>query len=443
MANPVIRKLVQRVPYTLLEGADPNRVDVPMAPVGPSTQQVGPLVKKKKPGFRQWLRFDSSGAMELLELDRNAIMERLSIPARDLRILGPVFSQSSHILARERAMIVNLEFIRAIVTAEEVFILETSDPDVHPFVDQLKEHFAARYHSASPGGYNQLRLVDVGGGAYNGSEEMGVLVPRSSPGNGNDEENPDQLPDQLPFEFGVLEVALDVVCQFLDRSVRELELKANHTLDEFTRNITWSNIELVRSLKSDLTQLTGRVQKVRDELEQLLDDDKDMADLYLTRKLAHSQHLDSASASFQDDGYSKVSHFHGTASLASSVSLGNEDVEELEMLLEAYFMQLDGTLNRLTMIREHIDDTEDYINIQLDHQRNQLFQLQITLSTGALAIAIATALCSACSMNIQWVYIYDPANNVFVPYVSFTLVFSVTVFFSILGYVYWTGLFER
>ncbi|KAL2623312.1 hypothetical protein R1flu_003517 [Riccia fluitans] len=443
MANSIIRKLVEKAPYILLDEADPTRADFPLANVGPTTQKGARLVKKKKPGFRQWLRFDSSGAMEVLELDRNAIMERLSIPARDLRVLGPVFSQSSHILARERAMIVNLEFIRAIVTAEEVFVLEASDSIVHSFVNQLRENFSSRYHPASPGGYNQLQMVDVDNGESHVNGDMRVLVPRNSPGNGNDEENPYQLPDQLPFEFRVLEVALDVVCQFLDRRVRELELKAYPTLDEFTRNITWNNIELVRSLKSNLTQLTGRVQKVRDELEQLLDDDKDMADLYLTRKLAQWQHLDSASASFREDGYSKTSHFHGTVSLGSSVSVGDEDVEELEMLLEAYFMQLDGTLNRLTLIRECIDDTEDYINIQLDHQRNQLFQLQITLSTGALAVAIATALCSACSMNIQWVYIYDPVNHVFGPYLISTLVFSVTVFFSILGYVYWTGLFER
>lgn len=95
---------------------------------------------------------------------------------------------------------------------------------------------------------------------------------------------------------------------------------------------------------------------MRDELEQLLDDDEDMADLYLTRKLAQDHHIDSPSISFRVNGgpYNivesmKPSHF-GAASMAASVSLANEDVEELEMLLEAYFMQLDGTLNKLTMV---------------------------------------------------------------------------------------------
>lgn len=77
--------------------------------------------------------------------------------------------------------------------------------------------------------------------------------------------------------------------------------------------------------------------QVRDELEQLLDDDDDMADLYLSRK------LDGTSSPVSGSGTanwfpasptigSKISR----ASRASVVTVrGDEnDVEELEMLLE-------------------------------------------------------------------------------------------------------------
>lgn len=107
----------------------------------------------------------------------------------------------------------------------------------------------------------------------------------------------------------------------------------------------------------NVMEKAGLPVQVRDELEQLLDDDKDMADLYLTRKLAQWQHIESPSASFREDGpynsfeHMKSSHYNGATSMAASISFENEDVEELEMLLEAYFMQLDGTLNKLTMVR--------------------------------------------------------------------------------------------
>lgn len=56
--------------------------------------------KKKTGGAKLWMRFDRSGRSELVECDKSAIVRRAAIPARDLRILGPVFSHSSSILGK-------------------------------------------------------------------------------------------------------------------------------------------------------------------------------------------------------------------------------------------------------------------------------------------------------------------------------------------------------
>ncbi|KAL5076215.1 hypothetical protein RYX36_015199 [Vicia faba] len=45
------------------------------------------------------------------------------------------------------------------------------------------------------------------------------------------------------------------------------------------------------------------------------------------------------------------------ASTTYSAITNKLDVEELEMLLEAYFVQIDGTLNKLSTLREYVDDT--------------------------------------------------------------------------------------
>lgn len=44
------------------------------------------------------MRFGRAGLSELFEYDKGAIVRWVSIPARDLRILGPLFSNSSIIL---------------------------------------------------------------------------------------------------------------------------------------------------------------------------------------------------------------------------------------------------------------------------------------------------------------------------------------------------------
>ncbi|WJX66130.1 Magnesium transporter MRS2-I [Trifolium repens] len=113
-----------------------------------------------------------------------------------------------------------------------------------------------------------------------------------------------------------------------------------------------------------MTRLTARVQKVRDELEQLLDDDDDMADLYLSRKAGSASPVSGSGAANWFAGSPTIGSKISRASIAT-VRLDENDVEELEMLLEAYFMQIDGTLNKLTTLLEYIDNTEDYINIQV------------------------------------------------------------------------------
>ncbi|KAL3578052.1 hypothetical protein D5086_019556 [Populus alba] len=114
-------------------------------------------------------------------------------------------------------------------------------------------------------------------------------------------------------------------------------------------------------------------------------------DPYLSRKLAGSS--SPVNGSGGANWFPASPTIGSKISRASRVSLatvrGDEnDVEELEMLLEAYFMQIDSTLNKLTTLREYIDDTEDYINIQLDNHRNQLIQLELFLSSGTACLSI-------------------------------------------------------
>ncbi|KAI3774656.1 hypothetical protein L1987_49215 [Smallanthus sonchifolius] len=77
------------------------------------------------------------------------------------------------------------------------------------------------------------------------------------------------------------------------------------------------------------------------------------------------------------------------------------DIEELEMLLEAYFVQIDGTLNKLSTLREYVDDTEDYINIMLDDKQNHLLQMGVTLTTATLMVSVFVVVAGVFGMNIS------------------------------------------
>uniref|UniRef100_A0A803LW64 Magnesium transporter n=1 Tax=Chenopodium quinoa TaxID=63459 RepID=A0A803LW64_CHEQI len=305
--------------------------------VVPVDPQMGLSVglKKKPAGSRSWILIDYPGQATVLDLDKYAIMHRVQIHARDLRILDPLLSYPSTILGREKAIVLNLEHIKAIITADEVLLRDPLEENVIPVVQELQRRL-------SPGSAAHK--------VHGDGKESG----------GHDVEATEE--DESPFEFRALEVALDSICSFLAARTTDLETAAYPALDELTSKISSRNLDRVRKLKSAMTRLTARVQKVRDELEQLLDDDGDMADLYLSRKLAvPASPVSGSGANWFPSSPTVISKISRASRASVVTGRGDEDdIEELEMLLE---------------LREYIDDTEDYINIQLDNHRNQLIQV--------------------------------------------------------------------
>ncbi|XP_027349541.1 magnesium transporter MRS2-I-like isoform X3 [Abrus precatorius] len=357
-----------------------------MALSGSVVELQASSIKKKTAVSRSWILLDHDGKGTVLDVDKYAIMRLVNIHARDLRILDPLLSYPSTILGREKAIVLNLEHIKAIITADEVLLRDPTDDDVVPIVEELR------------------RRLPKANACGQGEEEACV-----QDGEGGQE-------NEFPFEIRVLEVILEAICSFLDARTRELETAAYPALDELTS-------------------------KIRDELENLLDDDDDMVDLYLSRKLAVSSSPTSSSdaPNWLYSSPNPSSRIHRSSRASGTIVQRDNDVEELEMLLEAYFMQIDGTLNKLATLREYIDDTEDYINIQLDNHRNQLIQLELFISAGTVCMSIYSLVAAIFGMNIPYTWKEDH-GYMFKWVVIFTGMVCASLFLSIVSYARRKGL---
>ena len=315
------------------------------------------------------------------------------------------------------------------------------------------------------------------GGSRTSRDRMRSLESRGSAG------------EALPFELVGLEVALEIVCNQLERDRRDVGEEVRASLAGLRKKVDTNNLERVRRVKTKVTRLTGRVAKVRDEIKRYLDDDSDMRDMYLTRKAmveanANNNDLNAPgsgnfgnyggrqSVNFQGfqnfQGYGTVhgsggsfkmrrqslnvqeQHGFGSSGAYSSGNAGvggrgpdgrsernanaeiqglpstpadanaggggsenvdvfgeevfvhqeDSDLQVVEDLLETYFAHIDSTYAELDAIDQFINDTEDFVNIQLDVTRNQLQKFEVLLQSATLFVTMYSMVGSIFGMNL-------------------------------------------
>ncbi|XP_058191789.1 magnesium transporter MRS2-F-like isoform X1 [Rhododendron vialii] len=398
-----------RYDYTLMEDQDDSNSDKELTQLAhPPPRQASR--RTTNIATKSWLVISVFGEARVEEAGKHHIRRRTGIPGRDLRILDPALSYPSSVLGRERAIVVNLENIKAIITASEMLLLNPRDPSLSPFVSDL-EH--------------KLCYLDNSNLRSNGNEGTDQKSMEDSPAFLSKNGGTSKV---LPFEFRVLEICLKFVCKCLESEASTLEQEAYPALDELSVSVSTLNLQRVRIIKSRLVALSARVQKVRDELEHLLDDDMDMAEMYLTDK-HNKQHAEEPEPK---DDTEDDSDEDGGSSRSSSADLSGQKpkVEELEMLLEAYFAQLEGALSKLSTMREYVDDTEDYINIILDEKQNQLLRIGVVMSTAIMLLNIGIVIAGIYGMNIR-IPLFDYGVPMQFNMTTFGVIAGIVVSFSV------------
>ncbi|KAG7667553.1 hypothetical protein Ndes2526B_g07491 [Nannochloris sp. 'desiccata'] len=294
--------------------------------------------------LRKWLSVGPGGLASTLELSKIRIHHELGIQLRDLRLLDPMLASSypSAVLARDRALVVNLEFIKMIISLDRVFITNLDDPNANRFIEELQRRLKHPAGSATAMGVTPSTaalgaLLSSQSQQTQEQQQHGQTSPMKNPNNTNattaqtasttTAKQPQPTPfvssievksasppasaaashlphavlssvhhpglgphfQELSFDLRVLECALDVVSGYLESQAADLEAAAHPALDALTLKISTSNLERVRRIKNRMVRLMTRAETLKELLEKLLDDDSDMKDLNLAAKEAERE----------------------------------------------------------------------------------------------------------------------------------------------------------
>ncbi|SCU95111.1 LANO_0E09318g1_1 [Lachancea nothofagi CBS 11611] len=203
--------------------------------------------------------------------------------------------------------------------------------------------------------------------------------------------------DPLPYEFRALESIF--VCA-LSNLTAEMKVHLTVTrgiLQDLEYSITRDKLRFLLVQNKKLSQFYKKTSLMGEMIDDLLDQDDDLCEMYLSSKRA---------GKFRDE----------------------KDHAEIEMLLETYYAHVEEIVQTIGSTISDVRTTEEIINIILDSNRNQLMLLGLRFSIGLLSMGGALYVASLYGMNLEN-YIED--GNI-----GFLLVTTVCVFSMSLIFIY-------
>ncbi|KAG2181458.1 hypothetical protein INT44_008271 [Umbelopsis vinacea] len=280
--------------------------------------------------------FDDKGNVKTTagEFLKSELCIQHGILPRDLRTIDTHHvNPKSAILVRSEAILVNLAHIRALIKSDLVVIFDTF---------------------GSTNSYNQSIFI------YDLQERL-----RS----GNR--------DSLPYEFRALEAIFISVVSSLQSEVTVLENMVTKLLSDLEDSIQQEKLKDMLQYTKKLSEFYQGVVSTRDAINEVLDQDEDLAAMYLTAKKAGSPRDPS-------------------------------DHEEIELLLEAYLKQTEEVENKAATLISHMKSTEEIVQIMLDTNRNALLLFELKLTVATMSVGTGALIASMLGMNLRNYMENDP-----------------------------------
>ncbi|XP_067094327.1 magnesium transporter MRS2 homolog, mitochondrial [Osmerus mordax] len=190
----------------------------------------------------------------------------------------------------------------------------------------------------------------------------------------------------LPFEFRALEAILQHRVNTIQAHLNEMQPVILDTLESLVDpkllSADRSKLHVLLQSSKSLSELETDIKMFKETLLKILDEEEMIEELCLTK--------------WTDPRVFEES------------SLGIDHAEEMELLLENYFMQAEELGNTTRELKGLIDDSESIIFINLDSHRNVMMRLNLQLTMGTFSLSLFGLMGVAFGMNLESSLEEDP-----------------------------------
>lgn len=195
----------------------------------------------------------------------------------------------------------------------------------------------------------------------------------------------------LPYEFRALEAIFQTVVKSLTQEFKYHNKNAMNILQDLEYSIEKNNLQKLLLNNKQTFAFYKKAILCRDMIEDLLDDEQQLLEMYLTNPRSETT---------GDHVASNISSTRNTQQSYGAATALHGDHTEIEMLLETYRNHVDEIVSSADNLLKSIKTTEEIINIILDSNRNQLLLLSLRFSIGLLSLGGGLFVASLYGMNL-------------------------------------------
>lgn len=270
---------------------------------------------------------DAGGNVKTIsgQFKRSDLSSEHRLNPRDLRkIDSRIPNLVPTILVRREAILVNVLHIRALVKADAVILFDTygsTDSRLHSVFLYHLEH--------------NLKMKGAG----------------------------------LPYEFLALESIFLSVVSALEAEMVFIRNLLGGLLAELEDDIDHDKFKRLLHYSRRLTSFLNRAKLVQESIDEVLEQDEDLAAMYLSDK---------------------------KKGLARTLN----DHDELEVLLETFSKQVEEIVNEAENTQSNVQSTQEIVELILDSNRNALLALDLKVSIGTMGIGMGALIAGLFGMNL-------------------------------------------